>query len=144
MSSVRRLFAWALAVLLSLEAFGPSAWAQVAARASAASPGPVVPFVGYSSFGGYSAGPAFLSPTALSLSPLPAPAAPVPTVQAAALVVPVRAEVPLKAGLSTRVGVLAQSTAPALERVLAAASSRTDLRRSGEDLEGILSGELPQ
>ena len=144
MSSVRRLFAWALAVLLSLEAFGPSGWAQVAARASAASPGPVVPFVGYSGFGGYSAGPAFLSPTALSLSPLPAPAAPVPTVQAAALVVPVRAEVPLKAGLSTRVGVLAQSTAPALERVLAAASSRTDLRRSGEDLEGILSGDLPQ
>ncbi|MBI2387779.1 MAG: MFS transporter, partial [Elusimicrobia bacterium] len=46
-----------------------------------------------------------------------------------------------EAGVAGRVAVLSESSAQALERVSSAASSRADLKRSGEELEGILSGE---
>ena len=162
MSTVRRLFASALAVLLFLEALGPSAWAQVAARAASAPAGTVVPVGGAArlSPGGYSAGPAFLLPSALTLSPLSVAAAPAPLVLAvplaasalarvtpAALLAPAispREKAVPEAGVSGRVGLLAASAAPALEQVTSVASSRADLRRSGDELEGILSGEFLQ
>jgi MFS family permease len=169
MRFARRILASALASLLFLEALGPSAWAQVAARAASASAGPAVSAAGASrsSFVGSPAGPAFLLPSALALSPLSAPAVPAPSVHVAPTVSPIAAlavpvlsaaasgslppsasPVPVgaspKAGLSGRVGRLVESSAPALERVTSVASSRADLRRSGDELEGILSGEFIQ
>jgi MFS family permease len=165
MSSVRRLFASALAVLLFLEALGPYAWAQVAARTAPVSAGAGV------SAAAVTAIPALmsfsspgLSPSGLSLSPLSVAAAPVPSVQLAPLVIAVplaasalaratpaalsapaispREKAAPEAGVSGRVGHLVESVAPALERVTSVASSRADLRRSGDELEGILSGEF--
>ncbi len=160
MRFARRILASTLSVLLFLEAFGPSAWAQVAARAAAAAP--VVPVGGgaHLSLGGPAAGPAYLLPSALALSPLSVAAAPAPLVLAvplaasalarvksAALSAPAiapREKAAPEAGVSGRVGLLVASAAPALEQVTSVASSRADLRRSGDELEGILSGEFLQ
>jgi len=141
MTSVRRIFSSSLAVLLALEALGPSAFAQVAARAASAPGRPVAP--------------AFVAPLlslpVASLSPLAAPslsamsfaAAPLP---AAAVVAPLAAPaVPLAAlarpAVSVQVSVLHASSAEALEKISSDAASRGDLRRSGDELEGLLSGE---
>ena len=155
-----------MAALLAVEAFGPSAWAQVAARASAAPAGPGA------SAAAAAAGPAALtfsppalSPSALSLSPLSVPSAPslraVPAAVAAPLASasaasalalaspalrPAPAAAPKEAasegpGVSGRIARLAESSAEALEKVSSSASSRADLKRSGDELEGLLSGE---
>lgn len=145
MSSVRRILAASLAVLLSLEAFSPVAWAQVAARTAPVPAGAVV------SAGAVLGVPALTrgslplpSSAGLSLSPLALAAAPVPALARAALPAPAispREKAAPEAGVSGRIAVLTESTASALEKVSSAASSRADLKRSGDDLEGILSGE---
>lgn len=161
MRSVRRILATTLVVLLSLEALGPSAWAQVAARAASASAGTVVPVVSIGpSYTHPRLSPPGLSPSGLSLSPLSVAAAPAPLVIAvplaasalaratpAALSAPAispREKAAPGAGVFGRVAVLTKSTASALEKVSSAASSRADLRHSGDELEGILSGEFLQ
>lgn len=156
MRSVRRPLASLLALLLSLEAFGPSAWAQVAragtAPATALAPVPRA----------IAAGPLFTAPSLGALAPVLAPLAspalaPVPVLAAPALaaasvVSPAlaaralpAAAAPASAGKpaapAAGVARLAEASTQALEKVSAAASSRADLKRSGEDLEGILSGE---
>lgn len=160
MSSVRRLFASSLAVLLWLEALGPSAWAQVAARAASATAAPGASAAAAAAVPAISALSApVLSPSALSLAPLSVPSAPAPSVVPVAAVSPaaVRAlaspallPAPAAAprektvagpGVAGRIAVLSESSAQALEAVSSAASSRADVRRSGEELEGILSGE---
>ena len=151
MSSVRRGLASTLCVLLFLEAFGPSAWGQVAVRAAASAP------AGAAAAAGAAAGVASLprfSPGLASPSPGLAAAfvapAPVPSLAVAALAfaAPSLRSAPAKAapadGASGRVAVLSESAAQALEKVSSAASSRGDLRRSGDELEGILSGETPR
>ncbi|PIR19636.1 MAG: hypothetical protein COV48_00900, partial [Elusimicrobia bacterium CG11_big_fil_rev_8_21_14_0_20_64_6] len=167
MRLVRRSLSAFLSALLVLEAFGPSAWAQVAASVAPASSGAsaAVAGVGLSSPGGASAGPALLlhSPSVLSplsaagalapsvlLSPSVSAAVPLaaPAVAAAAVrtgAVPAvfgRARAVPGTGLTGRVGALLESAAPALEKVLAAASSSSNLKNSGEDLESVLSDEL--
>lgn len=167
MSSVRRGLAAALCVLLFLEAFGPSAWGQVAVRAASASAPaglsaavaatvPALPR--FSPSGSILSAPGLAAPLAPpapvpSLIPvasaMSAPAAPLARPAAAparvlAIAAPSLRSAPAKAvpeGASGRVSALAESAAQALEKVSSAASSRADLRRSGEELEGILSGE---
>lgn len=162
MSSVRRIFASSLAVLLWLEALGPSAWAQVAARAASATAAPGASAAAAAAVPALSPLSApLLSPSALSLSPLPVPSAPAPSVVpapqaamarpaahalAASALLPAPAAAPREKadagpGVSGRIAALSESSAQALENVSSAASSRADLRRSGAELEGILSGE---
>ncbi len=165
MSSVRRSLAASLALLLALEALGPSAWAQVAIRAvprggsGASAAGSAAGRAALVGFG--TPAPAFV---ALGLSPLSAPAALAPAALAptallpaaalraaplAAAAVPARAlslpasasREPSPQGASGRLALLKESTASALEQVASAASSQDDLKRSGTDLEGFLSGE---
>ncbi|MDD5304119.1 MAG: MFS transporter, partial [Elusimicrobia bacterium] len=164
MRSARRLLASALAVLLCLEALGPSAWAQVAARAVPASAGSGVSAAAAAAVPALPRlSPPSLSPSALSLSPPAAAAGPAPFVRvaplaaAAPLAAPALARAtpaPLSApaivprekaapaaGVLGRVAQITESATEALEKVSSAASSRADLRRSGSELEGILSGE---
>jgi len=160
MTSVRRLFASSLAVLLWLEALGPSAWAQVAARAASATAAPGASAAAAAAVPVLSQFSApVLSPSALSLAPLSVPSAPAPSVvpvaavspaAARALAAPALLPAPAAAprektvagpGVSGRVAALSESSVQALEKVSSAASSRADVRRSGEELEGILSGE---
>ncbi|MCM2303349.1 MAG: MFS transporter [Elusimicrobia bacterium] len=166
MRSVRRLVAASLAVLLWLEAFAPSAWAQVAARAASV-PSSSVPGASAAAAAVVPAPPGLnapgLSASALTLSPFSAAAAPVPLAAPAlapasalapapalALASPAirsapaaspRGKAAAEAGAAGRVSALQESAAQALEQVSSAASSRADLKRSGDELEGILSGE---
>jgi MFS family permease len=166
MSSVRRAVASSLAVLLWLEALGPSAWAQVAARAASASAGagassaaaaavpalarfsppsfsPAAPSLSPLSFAPAPAPSAGLAPLAAAAplaSPIPALALAVPSLRSAPAASPREKAAPAP-GVAGRVSALTVSAAQALEKVSSAASSRADLRRSGSELEGILSGE---
>lgn len=155
MTSVRRLFASSLAVLLWLEALGPSAWAQVAARAASATAAPGASAAAAAAVPALSPFSApMLSPSALSLAPLSAPSAPAPLVVPAPVSAAVAAHALLPApsaaprekavpgaGVAARVSSLNESATQALEKVSSAASSRADVRRSGAELEGVLSGE---
>lgn len=165
MRLIRRSLSAVLSALLVLEAFGPSAWAQVAASVAPASSGASasVAGAGLSSLGGLSAGPALLlhSPSVLSplsaagalapsvlLAPAVSPAVPlaaaaaVPAASRPAAVVALKAKAVRETGPAARVSALVESAAPALEKVLAAASSPSNLKGSGEDLEVVLSEEL--
>lgn len=169
MSLLRRGLASTLSALLFLEALGPSALAQIAVRAAApqapagltaaASAAAVPALSRFAPSGPALPGPALAAPLAApapvpSLVPvasaLLAPAAPLARPVAAparalALAVPSPRSAPAKAipaeGSAGRVAALGEAAAQALERVSSAASSRADLRRSGDELEGILSGE---
>ncbi|MDP3541521.1 MAG: MFS transporter [Elusimicrobiota bacterium] len=168
MSSVRRGLASTLCVLLFLETLGPSAWGQAALRAasasapagvSAAAAAAVPALLRFSPPGLAPSAPGLASALAAP-APVPSllPAVAAPVAPAAALARPVAAPAralalavpslrssPAKAvpadGASGRVAALSESAARALENVSSAASSRADLRRSGDELEGILSGE---
>ncbi len=163
MTSVRRLLASSLAVLLWLEALGPSAWAQVAARAASATAAPGASAAAAAAVPTISPLSApMLSPSALSLAPLSVPSAPAPSIvpvsavvaapspaAARALAAPALLPAPAVSprekaaagpGVAGRIAALSESSVQALEKVSSAASSRADLKRSGEELEGILSG----